>query len=66
MESLSLALPACLISGAHRGQPPRSHSHSGDVFSREGIGGVADEKTRLAHGSERQDAEETEVTAPLH
>ena len=29
----------------------RLNSHSGDVLSREGIGGVADQKTRLTNGA---------------
>lgn len=30
------------------------HSHSGDVFSWEGIGGVADKETGFPHSSERE------------
>lgn len=45
----------CPKGTAQRSAWSRWNSHSGDVFSGEGIGGVADEKARLAHGSERQE-----------
>lgn len=31
------------------------YSHGGDVLSRKGIGGVADEQAGLTHGSARQE-----------
>lgn len=33
-------------------QCERQYSHCGDVLSREGIGGVTDEKTCLSHSTE--------------
>lgn len=42
----------------HASHPPQHlftyHSHSGDVFSWEGIGGVADKETGFPHSSGRE------------
>lgn len=32
-----------------------AHSHSGDVFTRKGIGGVADQQTGLSHSPEEEE-----------
>ena len=40
------------------------NSHGGDVLSREGVGGVADEQAGLAHGSERQEVQEDSSQGP--
>lgn len=45
--------------------PPTCRTHTGgDVLSREGVGGVADEQAGLAHGSERQEVQEDSSQGP--
>ena len=54
-----------LSSASQRPGPPRpGDSHGGDVLSREGIGGIADKKAGLAHGSERQKVREDSGHGP--